>query len=79
VSLLTKDFILLALIASFIALPLGWYLSKQWLQDFAYQIGIEWWMFAVVVLGTVLIALITVSFKAINVALANPANSLKHE
>lgn len=61
VVLLSKDFIKLVLLASFIALPVAWYVMHQWLQNFAYQITPAWWMFAASVLLVLLIALLTVS------------------
>jgi len=79
VALLTKDFVVLVLIASMVALPLGWYFSRQWLNDFAYHITLDWWMFVLVALGALTIALLTVSFKAVRAALANPVESLKVE
>jgi ABC-type antimicrobial peptide transport system permease subunit len=79
VVLLTKDFILLVLIASSIALPLAWYLTRRWLDDFAFSITIHWWMFAGVAAGAIFIALMTISFRAVSTALANPADSLKAE
>ena len=77
--LLSKDFIRLVLLSIVIASPLAWYGMTKWLQDFAYKIRIEWWMFAVAGILAVLIALMTVSFQAIRAALANPAKSLKAE
>jgi putative ABC transport system permease protein len=51
----------------------------HWLQDFAYRIHIEWWMFVIAGLGALLIALLTVSFQAIKAAIANPIKSLRTE
>ncbi|MCG8330666.1 MAG: ABC transporter permease [Chitinophagales bacterium] len=79
VALLTKDFVILVLVAAVVALPIGWYMSKQWLQDFAYHIHLDWWMFVLVTGAAILIALLTVSFRALRAALANPADSLKYE
>jgi putative ABC transport system permease protein len=52
---------------------------NKWLQSFAYRIHISWWIFVVVALLALLIALITVSFQAIKAALANPVKSLRSE
>jgi len=77
--MLSKDFLLLVLIALLIASPIAWYGMNQWLQDFAYRINISWWVFALAGSGAILIALITVGFQAIKAALANPVKSLRTE
>jgi putative ABC transport system permease protein len=79
VNLLSKDFVKLAAIAIFIATPVTWYVMNSWLQDYAYRIQIQWWMFAVTGLMVVAIALLTVSVQSIRAALANPAKALKSE
>jgi putative ABC transport system permease protein len=79
VTLLSKDFIRLVLIALVIASPLAWYAMNRWLQDFAYKIGIEWWVFALAGLLAVGIALLTVSFQSVKAALMNPVKSLRSE
>ena len=79
IGLLSKDFLKLIVIALIIAVPLAWYFMHNWLQDFAYRINIGWYVFAVTGIVTVLIALITVSFQAIKVAIANPVKSLRTE
>lgn len=79
VRLLSKDFLLLVGAAIIIATPIGWYIMKNWLQDFAYRINISWWMFLFSGSIAVLIALITVSFQAIKAAKANPVKSLRSE
>jgi hypothetical protein len=72
VTLLSKDFLKLVLVAFLIAIPIAWYAMHQWLQDFAYRVDISWWIFALAGLLALLIALLTVSFQAIKAALANP-------
>jgi putative ABC transport system permease protein len=52
---------------------------NKWLQDFAYRVNIEWWVFVAAGVGALLIALITVSFQAIKAAIANPVKSLRTE
>ena len=52
---------------------------RKWLQDFAYRIGISWWMFLIAALGAMLIALFTVGLQAIRAAVANPVKSLRTE
>ncbi len=79
VTLLSRDFIKLILISILIATPLAWLAMNQWLQGFAYRQNIQYWVLVVTGLGTVMIALITVSFKAIKAALANPVKSLRSE
>ncbi len=79
VLLLSKDFIWLVLVAFIIASPLAWLVMHSWLQDFAYRINIEWWVFAVAGLLSITIALATISFQAIKSALANPVKSLRTE
>ena len=79
VALLSKDFLKLVLIAIVIASPIAWYAMNRWLQDFAYKITIEWWVFALAGLLAVGIALLTVSFQSVKAALMNPVKSLRSE
>lgn len=79
VTMLSKDLLKLVLLANIIAWPVAWWIMNSWLQDFAYRIQIGWWVFAVAGIIAVLIALVTVSFKAIKAALANPVRSLRSE
>jgi putative ABC transport system permease protein len=79
VTLLSKDFFRLILIAFIIASPVAWYIMHHWLNDFAYRIHISWWIFAVAGITAVIIALATVSFQAIKAAMANPVKSLRIE
>jgi putative ABC transport system permease protein len=79
VSLLTKDFLKLVFIAFVIASPISWYIMNRWLQDFEYRIQVQWWLFVLAALLSVLITLFSVSFKAIKAAIANPVKSLRTE
>lgn len=79
VNLLSKDFVKLVAIAILIATPLTWYTMNRWLQDYAYRIQIQWWMFAIAGLLTMCIALLTVSIQSIKAAMANPVKSLKSD
>ncbi len=79
VSLLSGDFLKPVGIAILIASPIAWYVMNQWLQNFAYKINIEWWVFALAGLLAVGIALLTVSFQSIKAALMNPIKSLRSE
>jgi putative ABC transport system permease protein len=67
------------LIAALIALPLSWFATNKWLQDYAYRVEISWWIFLVAVVLALVIALITISFQAIKAAIANPVKSLRTE
>ncbi len=79
VNLLSRDFVLLVLVAIAIATPLSWVFMDQWLKDFAYRIDINWTVFAVAGGIATLIALMTISFQAIKAAMANPVKSLRTE
>lgn len=79
VMLLSKDFLLLVIIAIVIATPVAMWAIYKWLEDFAYRITIGWWLFAAAGLLAVLIALFTISFQAIKAAVANPVKSLRTE
>ncbi|MBD0287183.1 MAG: ABC transporter permease [Flavisolibacter sp.] len=79
VALLSKDFVVLVVVASFIAFPIAWWALHQWLQDFAYRISIPWWVFIASAIVAFVIALGTVSIQAIKAALANPVKSLRTE
>ncbi|HEY8920758.1 MAG TPA: ABC transporter permease [Chitinophaga sp.] len=79
VALLSKDFIRLALIAIVIASPLAWYVMQQWLNNFAYHINVEWWVFILAGLIVTVITLLTVSFQSVKAALMNPVQSLRSE
>jgi putative ABC transport system permease protein len=76
-SLLSKDFLKLVLIANGIAFPLAWLAADKWLQDYAYHINVQWWVFAVSGIVAMLIAVVTISFQAVKAAVANPVNSLR--
>jgi putative ABC transport system permease protein len=78
-SLLSKDFLVLVLIAFLLASPLAGWAMYKWLQNFAYHIQLEWWVFLLAGALALLIALLTVSFQAIKVAVANPVKSLRSE
>ena len=79
VGLFSKEFITLLLVAFVIAAPLSAYFMNEWLHDFAYRISLSWWMFAVGVALTVIIMLLTISYKSIKSALANPVEALRNE
>ncbi|HXL54990.1 MAG TPA: ABC transporter permease, partial [Chitinophagaceae bacterium] len=77
--LLSKDFLKLILLAFVIASPLAWYFMNNWLQGYATHININSWIFVLAGFSAILIALFTISFQAIKVAIANPVKSLRTE
>ncbi len=79
VVLLSKDFLKLIAIAIVLAIPVAWYTMNRWLQDFAYKVDIEWWVFVLAGLLSIGIALLTVSFQSVKAALMNPVKSLRSE
>ncbi|MEO8111709.1 MAG: ABC transporter permease [Ginsengibacter sp.] len=79
VSILSKDFAKLVLVAFAIAAPLAWWAAYKWLEDFAYRTPMSWWVFAICGLSMLLIALITLSIHTIKAAIANPVKSLRTE
>lgn len=79
VVLLSKDLLKPVLIATCIAIPVGYYVMHGWLQNFAYQTSLSVWVFLPAALVTFFIALLTVGIKAVNAARANPSESLRAE
>ena len=79
VQMLSKDYVMLIVVAILIAVPIAWWAMNQWLLNFAYRIQIEWWMFVLAGIAAILFALLTVSFQAIKAAVANPVKSLRTE
>jgi ABC-type antimicrobial peptide transport system permease subunit len=77
--MLNRQFIRLVLLAMVIASPIAWILAHRWLQDFAYRVTVNGWVFILAGLGAVGIALVTVSYQSIRAAAANPVKSLKAE
>jgi ABC-type antimicrobial peptide transport system permease subunit len=78
-ALLSKDFLQLVTIAIVIATPIAWYAMNLWLGHYTYNIGVEWWIFVLAGVLSLVIALATVSFQAIRSAIANPVKSLRTE
>jgi putative ABC transport system permease protein len=77
--LVSKEFLILVLIAFIISIPVTWWAMHTWLENFAYRISIGWWIFAIAGFIAVAIALLTVSFQAVKAAIANPVKSLRTE
>ena len=78
-SLLSRDFLVLVLVAFVIAIPISWWAMSRWLDAFAYKVPLSWWMFALSGFLSAFIALATVSFQAIRAARANPIGRLRSE
>lgn len=79
VVLLTRDFVYLVLIAGIIATPIAWYVMDNALQVFAYRINISWEIFVLPVLTALLIAVITIAFKAYSAAVSDPVEAIRYE
>lgn len=79
VALLSKDFMVLIVVAMLIATPAAWYSMNRWLEGFAYRVEIQFWIFILAGLAAIAIAAATISFQAIKAARGNPVNSLRSE
>ncbi len=79
IRLLSGEFLKLVLIASAVAFPVAWWAMDGWLDNFAYRIDIQWWVFAVAGSAALAIAFLSVGWQAIRAAMANPVESLKDE
>lgn len=79
ITLLSKDFIRLVLIAFAIAAPIAWWMIHEWLKDFAYKTDISWWVFFVSCVGMLIIALAVLGIQTLKTAMANPTKSLRDE
>lgn len=79
VSMLSKDFLMLVMIALFLSIPIAYWFMHKWLEGFAFRITINWWVFGLAGLIGIFIALVTVSSLAYKAALANPVKSLRSE
>jgi putative ABC transport system permease protein len=78
-TMLSKDFLKLVVISIFIASPLAYFAMNKWLQNYAYRIQINWWIFLIAGIVAALIAIVTISFQSIKAAIANPVKSLRTE
>ena len=79
ITLLSKEFILLVLIAFVIAAPISWYLMTQWLNDFAYHITMPWWAFLLSAIVAIGITVLTIAFQSVKAAVGNPVDTLRNE
>jgi len=79
ISLISKDFLKLVIIAFVIASPIAWYFMNKWLEDFEYRISITAWIFIIAGGSAVVIALLTVAMQALKAAVSNPVKALRTE
>jgi putative ABC transport system permease protein len=79
VRLMSKEFVVLVVVAILIASPVAYYAMNKWLEHFAYRTGLGWWVFVTGGLLALLITLITVGFQAVKAALTNPVETLRYE
>jgi putative ABC transport system permease protein len=79
VYMLLGDFVKWVLLANLIAWPLAWYFMHKWLQNFAYQTPISWWVFLIPAIITLLFAITTVAWQSFRTAMQNPVQALKFE
>ncbi len=77
--MLTKEFVKWVMMANIIALPIAYILMNQWLQEYAYPITMGWGVFFMAIFMSVIIAILTVSYQSVKLALTNPIDSLKYE
>jgi putative ABC transport system permease protein len=78
-TLLSREFVVLVIIALLLATPVAWYSMNDWLLNYQYHIDIEWWIFLLAGLVAIVITLVTVSFQSVKAALMNPIKSLRSE
>ena len=79
VGILSIDFLKLVGIAFLIAAPIAWYFVNGWLENFAYRLGIQWWVFLLVGILAVGIAFVTVGLQSLKAALSDPVESIRAE
>ena len=78
-TLVGKDFLILVGIATLMAIPVGWWAIRQWMQSFAYQVEIGPGLYGLVFIGILTMTCITVGFQAIRAAKIDPVKSLRTE
>ena len=79
VLLLSRDFIVLIAIAFLIAGPVAWWIMHRWLQDFAYRISLDPWIFVAAGLLAMLITILTIGYQSIRAAMTAPVKTLRTE
>ncbi len=78
-TILSRDFIKLVVLAFLISTPIAWIAFHAWLQNYQFRTSASWWVFGISGLGMVLIALVTLSLQTVRAAIANPVKSLRTE
>ena len=78
-ALLSREFVILVLLANLIAWPVAWYASRLWLEDFAYRVVQSWTTFAAAGAVALVAAFLTVGFQAVRAAMTDPAKAIKYE
>jgi putative ABC transport system permease protein len=79
VYLFSKEFTLLIIVAFVVAVPVSYYMMSNWLNNFVFRITISVWIFLIAIVSSIIIAWITVGYKAVKAATANPVKSLRSE
>jgi uncharacterized membrane protein len=74
---MSREFMALILLSFLVAAPAAWIMMNNWLDNYAYRIGLSWWIFPIAGLASVLIALFTVSFQSFKAVRANPVKTLR--
>jgi putative ABC transport system permease protein len=74
--LLSKEFVVLVVVANVIAVPIAWYAASQWLESFAYRVTLNPWVFVLALVIAVATTLVTIGYQTIKAALADPVDSL---
>ena len=77
--MMTKDYLKLVLLAGVIALPVAYILVNNWLQDYAFHIGIGIWFFILPILMIITIAVLTVLYQSVKAGITNPVKNLRSE
>ena len=77
--MLTKDFTKWVMLANVIAWPLAYFALAKWLENFAFRVGIAWWIFLLAGAVALAIAMIVVGYQTVKAATANPVNALRYE
>jgi putative ABC transport system permease protein len=78
-ALLSKEIVILIVVANVIAWPVAWYFMNQWLDSFAYHVNINMGLFVLAAVVAVVLALLTVSSQTLKAAMTNPSNTLRYE
>lgn len=78
-AMLSKDFLMLILLAFLIASPVAWYVINKWLQGYVYRVQLHWWLLGIPGIIAIMIALASIIFQSVKAAIANPVKSLRSE